>query len=399
MKLNTTKLCLALMGCSLLVSLGSALAQEPQTPNLEGTYALETVEPCKLIKKEIEDTIKGMGFVKGKARSKLRDGNLPAPRMITIAYTSSEVTISSLPSGPMTTPLDGTFVKARRDADDIEIGTKWEGGKLQRTFRTPREQKVQGQRVNAYSLRDDGKLLMQVTTTSPRLKRPLYYELVYSRTTVDDQDLAYQKYPDCQEGYKRRGRIVITKAAKEAVAVIKEEFQNIEERKLAHARKGYDPQEISAAVQKGKDQLIIDLADRQELGGMLAYVEMHFIVPTAAELIDSPFGLASRKSKDRARENALQFLDHFDERSRVFDLQVNSDPPGATFVLTWRHIISRWITTNDSVKLVYRGSYNYKLSKPGFRDISFPIDLMNDITRLDCKLNRDTSTRCTEHSQ
>lgn len=388
MKFNTTKLCLALMGISLLVSLGSALPQEPQTPNLYGTYALETVAPCKLIKQEIETTIKGMGLLKGKARGKLRDGNLPAPRMITIAYTASEVTISSLPSGPMTTPSDGTFVKARRDAQDIEISTKWTDGKLERTFRNSL-----GQRVNTYSLRADGKLLMQVTATSPRLKRSLQYDLVYTRTTADDKDLAYEKHPDCQQGNERKGRIVITAAIKRAEEIVKEEFERIEGREMAHARKGYDPQKIIDAVRKSKDSLVADLAAHEEFGGLQAYVEKNLPVPTVHELRDpdSPSGLASQQTKDRILKSTLAVLAFVADNSRVIHLQVNSDPSEATCLMT-AYQTERITTTNGPVNSLYPGDYHYTISKAGYKNISYDLHLDRTIYGLNCTFYKDADS-------
>lgn len=373
--------------------------QGRQTPDLRGTYALETVTPCKIIKEKIEATIKGMSIYKDEARSKFLDGNLPAPRMIKISYTSSEVTIGSLPSGPMTTPLNGRFVKARRDAEDIEIGTKWEKGKLQRTFRND-----EGQRINAYSLRADGKLVMDVTAEPrSRFKRylsgTLKYELVYSRTAADDNDIAYQKYPDCQEDSKRKGRIVITSAAEQAKKMLTQELDDLHARRMAHARKGYDPREIIRAIKESKESLLTDLAGREGFGGLGAYMERTVIIPTVIQLADPDSGLVSKETLERFKSETLASLHFAIVNANPFSIYVCSQPPEATFEIETRQDEHWFITTNSQLPPLYAGDYKYKVTKAGFKDAAvppFPISLLRTIERLECKLIKETDPQAAQ---
>jgi hypothetical protein len=393
MKFNTSRQCFSLLGCLLLLA-GSALAQAPEKPDLQGIYVLETVTPCKAIREKIESAVKGMPKDKDKARELLIDGNLPAPRLIKISYTLREATISSLPSGPMTTPLDGKYVKARRESKYIEIRTKWKNCKpgskdceLERTFRN----KI-GQRINAYSLRADGKLVMQVTAEArSKIKRQfggsVKYELVYSRTAADDQDLAYEKYPDCQEYNQQRGRIVIIDAATRAKNMLTEQFGSL------RARKGYDPQEIIRVVQNSKQSFLNDLAERQGNGGLRAYMETIVTVPTVSELADPESGLASEETLERYKKEKVEQFDLAIANAEPFGVYVSSDPTGATFELLSVLGNDSWlITTDGPLPSVVKGFYRYKLRKAGYKEVAapFPILLEGKIKRLDCTLVQET---------
>jgi hypothetical protein len=153
--------------------------QKPPTPNLQGTYTLtDPAAATTTIKNAIEATVKGMWpIIKGEAREKLEDKNLPPSKQIIISYANADVTIESEP-GTITTAADGMFVDRTILGENIRVSTKWKGEKLERTFKG-----AEGQRVDTYSLSVDGKTLtMQVTVTSPRLSRPCEYELTYKRT-------------------------------------------------------------------------------------------------------------------------------------------------------------------------------------------------------------------------
>jgi hypothetical protein len=116
-------------------------------------------------------------IIKGEARDKLEEQNLPPSQQIIISYTQVDVTIK-MEAGTIKTPADGMFVRRDILGENIMVSTKWIDKKLERTFKA-----VDGQRVDTYSLGGDGQALtMHVTVTSPRLSRPCEYELTYKRT-------------------------------------------------------------------------------------------------------------------------------------------------------------------------------------------------------------------------
>lgn len=178
MRLNAATLYIMLLCSILLLSLSSVSAQKPKPPSLQGTYTLNTAASDD-VDKAIEATVKGMFFGKSRARNRLRETNLPPYQRIVISYTEAEVSITTDQRPPLRTPINGTPVDwTREDGEKIKVSTVWESGKLKRTFKAE-----EGQRVNTYSISEDGKTLtMQVNVTSPRLPRPLTYKLVYQRS-------------------------------------------------------------------------------------------------------------------------------------------------------------------------------------------------------------------------
>lgn len=112
------------------------------------------------------------------ATRRLRGTNEPY-RNITIAQTSSQITITTDGNSTTRTPATGTPVAWRRpgDGDNVQVSTAWSGQTLRQTFRAE-----DGQRVNNYTLSPDGRTLtMQVNVTSPRLPGGLTYRLVYTK--------------------------------------------------------------------------------------------------------------------------------------------------------------------------------------------------------------------------
>jgi hypothetical protein len=203
MKLNTSALRVALLFCSLLLPLNTPSAQKhkhrngkrpkvqttkaqapsptptPQAPTLEGTYTLEgSSAATKTISEAIDAAVDGMGFISKRiARNELRKKNLPPPQQITISFTKAEVNVTTELAGTIQTPINGVFVKKVVRGDKLDVSTRWKDGKLERTFRTGK-----GERVNTYSLSNEKRTLtMGVTVTSSRLPRHLLYELNYRR--------------------------------------------------------------------------------------------------------------------------------------------------------------------------------------------------------------------------
>lgn len=198
MKLNKSALGVVLLSSSLLLMLNSVVAQKsgspkpqrpkaqtpsptpaPQPHSLAGSYTLnDPAAATKTVNEAIEATVKDVGWLfRGLARDKLKEKNLPLPQKIILSYTANEVTVTTDTSGTIETPVDGTVVTRTILGEKLKVSTKWRDGNLERTFKG-----AGGERVNTYSLSDNGNTLnMQVTVTSPRLRRALTYRLVYSQ--------------------------------------------------------------------------------------------------------------------------------------------------------------------------------------------------------------------------
>ena len=110
-------------------------------------------------------------------RPQLRKTTAPAQRLV-IASTDDDVRIACDERDPIVTPANGVWVDWMIvDLELVRVSTVWENGRLRQSFRS-----AHGERSNLYSLSPDGRVLtMNVTVTSPRLRRPLAYMLVYQR--------------------------------------------------------------------------------------------------------------------------------------------------------------------------------------------------------------------------
>jgi hypothetical protein len=111
------------------------------------------------------------------ARPRLRRTNQPYQR-VTIATTSSQVSITTDSRAPITTAAAGTPIKwTREDGEVLDVSTTWDNNRLRQVFAAE-----DGRRENVYSLSPDGRTLtLNVTVTSGRLPQPLTYRLVYQR--------------------------------------------------------------------------------------------------------------------------------------------------------------------------------------------------------------------------
>lgn len=181
MRLNLTSPYLMLLCVAAMLSYGSASAQTPQTPKLQGTYTLDAAASDD-VDKAINAAVKPLMFLAKKpAKERLTKYNRPYQR-VEIGSSGTEVSITTDQWAEIRTPDDGKTVAWTRpaDAEKFSVSTVWEGAKLKQTF-TGEE----GQRINIYNIEADGKtLIMQVEVTSKRLKNLLLkYQLVYKRTT------------------------------------------------------------------------------------------------------------------------------------------------------------------------------------------------------------------------
>jgi hypothetical protein len=163
--------CLVLM--CLLVPAGSAAQVVP----LQGTFELVPEESD-----DVETAIRGVATrinfaLRGIARSRLRRTN-PLHHTISIAHTTSEVTIIMDDRAPVTSPASGSPITWRReDGEVFDLSTRWDHDRLRQTFVAE-----DGARENVFWLGPDGTTLyMEVTVRSPRLPEPLSYRLAYRR--------------------------------------------------------------------------------------------------------------------------------------------------------------------------------------------------------------------------
>ena len=150
-----------------------ALAQEASLP---GVY-VDDGQSGGVIEKAIETAVAKMNFIKRPiARSRLKKTNSHYGR-IEIARGASEFSVRFDAGKPVLMPLDGRSVKwTRDDGEQFDVSAKLQGDTLVQTFAAE-----DGQRTNAFSLGADGKLLLQVTLTSPQLPEPVRYQLSYRR--------------------------------------------------------------------------------------------------------------------------------------------------------------------------------------------------------------------------
>jgi hypothetical protein len=164
--------------CALVVALAAALPASAQQASLKGTWRYDA-QASDNVATAINTAVQRMNFVtRPIARGRLTRTNQPYQR-VTVDFTSSQVTVSTDNRSPIVSPSNGTPIKwTREDKEVLDVSTEWENGVLEQTFKAE-----DGQRVNRYSVNADGKMIMEVTITSPRLPRPLVYKLVYNRAS------------------------------------------------------------------------------------------------------------------------------------------------------------------------------------------------------------------------
>lgn len=162
-----------------LLAAASPGRAETVDPAMAGTFVLHRTASDN-VNQAIDVAVARMNFANRPiARGRLRKTNQPYARIV-IAFADGAVSTTFDQRKAIVTPLDGSPVSwTREDGERLAVSTEWENGVLEQAFRAE-----DGQRVNAFSLSPDGKLLtMNVTVTSPRLRAPLTYRLVYARAS------------------------------------------------------------------------------------------------------------------------------------------------------------------------------------------------------------------------
>jgi hypothetical protein len=145
--------------------------------SLNGTFTYDAAASDN-INSAIDAAVRDMNFaLRPIARGRLRKTNQPYKRL-TISHTAQQVSVVTDDRRPIVSPANGTPVDwTREDGEKLKVSTEWENGTLEQTFKAE-----DGQRVNAYTMSADGRTLnMNVTITSPRLKKPLTYKMVYRK--------------------------------------------------------------------------------------------------------------------------------------------------------------------------------------------------------------------------
>jgi hypothetical protein len=159
---------------------GAAVSVAADRSALEGTFVLvekqENVE--KAIEAAIDKTVEPLNFVvRPIAKHRLMKTNNPYKR-ITIALPEGRVSIVTDARAPILTPDGGKPIQWKReDGEVFDVSARWENGVLKQTFEAP-----DGKRVNTFEVSDDGsELILEVTVTSEKLKKPLVYKVFYKR--------------------------------------------------------------------------------------------------------------------------------------------------------------------------------------------------------------------------
>jgi hypothetical protein len=145
--------------------------------SLNGTFTYDAAASDN-INAAIDAAVRDMNFaLRPIARGRLRKTNQPY-RRIQISHTPQQVSVVTDGRAAIVSPANGTPVDwTREDGEKLKVSTEWENGTLEQTFKAE-----DGQRVNAYTISPDGRTLtMNVTITSPRLKKALNYKMVYRK--------------------------------------------------------------------------------------------------------------------------------------------------------------------------------------------------------------------------
>jgi hypothetical protein len=147
---------------------------------------------------------------------------------------------------------------------------------------------------------------------------------------------------------------------------------------------GYNPADVNATLQQTKDATLASIPPKDK--PLRVYVERSFPEPVDSsapavqkDVVESRFSLV---------RELLAKLSHLD--SFRLDLTVNTRPPSARFELVPRvgtHITS---TTNGRLTNVYRGEYDYTITKTGYKRVHETINFIERAgSILECELQPD----------
>jgi hypothetical protein len=148
---------------------------------------------------------------------------------------------------------------------------------------------------------------------------------------------------------------------------------------------GYDPASVNAALRRTKDATLAPIPVKDK--PLRGYVERTFPAPVdestevvQKEEVEKRFGLV------RELLARLSRLDSF-----RLDLTVNTNPPKARFELVPRVGTSISSTTNSRLTNVYRGEYDYRITKAGYKPVRETINFIDRSgSVLECELQPDS---------
>ena len=156
--------------------------------------------------------------------------------------------------------------------------------------------------------------------------------------------------------------------------------------KIRGIEEGYNPADVNAALRRTKDATLspIPLKDKPLRG----YVERTFPQPVdestdvvQKDVVEQRFSLV---------RELLAKLSHLD--SFRLDLTVNTRPPSARFELVPRVGSRLTSTTNSRLTNIYRGEYDYYVTKAGYKRIHETINFIERAgSVLECELQPDPS--------
>ena len=159
---------------ALLVSFAAVAAFADQP--LAGHWVMDRAHSDD-VNRAIDTAVAKMNFVtRPIARGRLRKTNMPY-QVVTLAFSANSSSIITDQRAAIVLPASGAAVKwTREDGEVFDVSGKLVNDVLVQTFTAE-----DGQRVNRWSVGADGKMILDVTVSSPRLPVPLRYKLAYNR--------------------------------------------------------------------------------------------------------------------------------------------------------------------------------------------------------------------------
>lgn len=147
---------------------------------------------------------------------------------------------------------------------------------------------------------------------------------------------------------------------------------------------GYSSAEVNAALQKTKAATLSPIPHQDK--PLRGYVERAFPPPVDESTEVVPKDEAEKRfSLVRELLAKLSRLDSF-----RLDLTVNTNPPKARFELVPRGGTSISSTTNSRLTNIYRGEYDYSVTKAGYKRIHETINFIDRSgSVLECELQPD----------
>jgi hypothetical protein len=165
----------------------------------------------------------------------------------------------------------------------------------------------------------------------------------------------------------------------------------------------FDADEVIRILRDGKRSLNAALGRKKEFAGLVAYVNEFYEIPTHNSLqvvvrTENGQPLTSPRSKDAAFENARKVIQNIqkvaNESRLVIDLTINSDPEERATYEMWpaQGQLTRTVT-NNTLDGVYRGYYQYRVTKSGYKTIEGELNLVDrDGRSLDCTMNKTSDS-------